>query len=143
MKEDLFSTDERVAYKGQIFSAPMDWKDIQQQLEDLESRDSFISLPVTGELLAKRVQVALGSGLVDLNKCIREATIRRPVVVRLIQMFRDKGHPDYQKQSMDDVRLRVAQLTPTDEPNIPMPLRLVSGTRKNYNKRWIVVIRLF
>ena len=78
----------------------------------------YVALPVTGDLLAARVQVAIGSGLVDLNKCIREATIRRPIVVRLIEMHRAKGHPDYQKQSMDQVRPRVRDLAPSDEPTI-------------------------
>ena len=68
--------------------------------------------------MAARVQVAIGSGLVDLNKCIREATIRRPIVARFIEMHRAKGHPDYQKQSMDQVRLRVRDLAPSDEPTI-------------------------
>ena len=119
LNNDMYSANQRIAYKGQVFSAPMNWVDIQEQLEEMDRKGVFVALPVTRELLVARVQVAIGSGLVDLNKCIREATIRRPIVLRLIQMHREKGHPDYQKQTMEDVRRRVQELAGTDEPAIP------------------------
>ena len=122
LHQAMYSASQRVAYKGQIFSAPMNWVDIQEQLEEMDRDAVYVALPVTREVLAARVQVAIGSGLVDLNKCIREATIRRPIVVRLIEMHREKGHVDYQKQSMEDVRRRVQELAPTDEPTIPTGL---------------------
>ena len=122
LHEAMYSANQRVAYKGQIFSAPMNWLDIQKQLEEMDRDAVYVSLPVTKEVLAARVQVAIGSGLVDLNKCIREATVRRPIVVRLIEMHRERMHPDYQQQLMEDVRRRVQELAPTDEPTIPTGL---------------------
>ena len=122
LHEAMYSANQRVAYKGQILSAPMNWLGIQKQLEEMDRDAVYVSLPVTKEVLAARVQVAIGSGLVDLNKCIREATVRRPIVVRLIEMHRERMHPDYQQQLMEDVRRRVQELAPTDEPTTPIGL---------------------
>jgi len=119
MHEKMFQSDSRVAFKGQVFSAPMDWKHVQEQLEDLDSQDAHIVLPITGEILASRVQVQISAGLVDLNKCIKEATVRRNVVVQLIRMHRDAGHPDYRRCKMEDVILKAHELADTDEPTIP------------------------
>jgi len=122
MHEKMFQSDSRIAFKGQVFSAPMDWNRMQEQLEDLDSQDVHIVLPVTGAILASRVQVQISAGLVDLNKCIKEATVRRNVVVQLIRMHRDAGHPDYQRCNMADVALKARELADTDEPTIPAGL---------------------
>ena len=68
-------------FKGQLFSAPMDWQHMLGQLQELDTAPC-ISLPVVGAALAARVQLAISSGLVDLNKHIREATVRRDIVVQ-------------------------------------------------------------
>ena len=52
-------------------------------------------MPVLGEVLAARVRIVIASGLVDLNALIKQATVRRNVVVQLIKMHRDAHHPDY------------------------------------------------
>ena len=52
---------------------------------------------------------------VDLNKCIREATVRCDVLVQLIRMLRDAGHPDYQHLHMGEVERRAHELASTDE----------------------------
>ena len=36
MKDAMYQHSTRVAFKGQVFSAPMDWNNLQQQLEDME-----------------------------------------------------------------------------------------------------------
>ena len=61
-----------VALKGQLYSAPMDWASIQQQIESMERKEVNIALPITGALLEARVRLSIASGLVDLNKYIRE-----------------------------------------------------------------------
>ena len=58
----------RVLFKGQLFSAPMDWAGILEQLEKSGSEDPLISLPVQGAVLAARVRVTIAAGLVDLNR---------------------------------------------------------------------------
>ena len=58
----------------------------------------------------------------DLNKLLRQATVRRNVVEQLIRMRRDAGHPDYQRLDLADVRRRVRELATSDEPEIPSGL---------------------
>ena len=122
MHDPLFSNEGRVAYKGQLFSAPMDWSSMMEQLQSMEKEETLISLPVTGAVLAQRVRLAITSGLTELNKCLKQATVRRNVAVQLIRMHRDANHPDYQRQSLRDIDLRARELAPTDEPAIPMGL---------------------
>ena len=47
----------------------------------------------------------------DIGKYIREATVRRDVVVRLILMLKDSGHIDYQHLSRRNVEERARLLT--------------------------------
>ena len=116
MMETMYSADARVAYKGQVFSTAMDWNETQKQLEAFDNDATLVAdLPLTGEILEARVAVSISSGLVDLNKCIKEATVRRNVVVQLIRMHRDSGHPQYQRLNMADVERRAKLLTPDDD----------------------------
>ena len=119
MHAPLYQNEGRVQFKGQLFSAPMDWNSITEQLQRMEKQETLISLPVSGAVLAQRVKLAITAGLTDLNKCIQQATIRRNVVVQLIRMQRDAGHPDYQQQDLAKVALRAKMMTPTDDPSIP------------------------
>ena len=66
----------------------MDWAAIQQQSQQLGKEESAVSLPVVGSVLASRVQIAIASDLVDLDKCIKQATVRRPIVIQFICMQR-------------------------------------------------------
>ena len=90
----LYQVDGRIAYKGQLFSAPMDWTHMVDQLQKLEKGLVHPCLPITGKILESRVRLVISSGLVDL-KLIKQATVRRHIVVQLIAMHRDAGHPDY------------------------------------------------
>ena len=112
----------RVLFKGQLFSAPMDWPGLLEQLERAAQEEPLIALPVQGAILAARVRVTIAAGLVDLNKLLRQATVRRNVVEQLIRMRKDAGHPDYQHVNMEEVHRRTRQLATTDEPEIPSGL---------------------
>ena len=104
MNDAMYSSERRVAFKGQVFSAPMDWAGLQKQLQLMDKNETPICLPITGEVLMSRVRLSITSGLVDLNKHMREATVRRDIVVQLIRMHKDAGHPDYQSINMEDVK---------------------------------------
>ena len=125
LEEKMYQAPRRVAFKGQVFSAPMDWNHLLEQLAANESQQTHISLPHTGAVLASKVRVLISSGIIDLNKYIRQATVRRNVVVQLIRMFKDTGHMDYQHVNMDDVKKRSQDLASTDEPAIPLGLQEV------------------
>ena len=68
-----------------------------------------------GAVLAQRVRVVVTAGLVDVNKLLRQATVRRNIVVQLIRMHRDANHPDYQRDSMEAMEIRARELAATDE----------------------------
>ena len=112
----------RVLFKGQLFSAPMDWPGLLEQLEKTAQEEALVALPVQGAILAARVRVTIAAGLVDLNKLLRQATVRRNVVEQLIRMRKDAGHPDYQHVNMEEVHRRTRQLATADEPEIPSGL---------------------
>lgn len=118
LNDQLFANEGRIAYRGQIFSVPMDWRNIidQLQLADLwrdtrtqtaeypasvetsrqramhaemtEMRDAekHISLPATGAVLAQRVRIFVAAGLDELNKLLKQATVRCDIVVQIIQI---------------------------------------------------------
>ena len=52
--DTLYEGSGRVMFKGQLFSAPMNWDDLVEQLERLEASETHISLPVVGAVLASR-----------------------------------------------------------------------------------------
>ena len=120
--DNIYETRGRVMFKGQLFSAPMNWDAMLEQLKNMEDQEPYISLPVQGAVLAARVRISIASGLVDLNRLLRQATVRRNVVVQLIRMRRDSGHPDYKTVDMRSVERSSQQLAPTNEPAIPSGL---------------------
>ena len=127
LHEAMYASEVRTAFKGQIFSAPMDWRSMLQQLEEVEKKEvrrctqerQGPDLPVLGQALAARVQIDIKGGLVNIAKNLKQATVRRDIVVQLIRMWHDAGHPDYKFICMKNVKQRAKQLAPTDEPTIP------------------------
>ena len=110
----------RTAFKGQVFTTPMQWDSMLEQLENMHKNETFRSVPITGEALVARVQIAIRSGLIELNRYIKQATIRRPIIERLIKMWHDVGHPDFQQLNWVVVREKIGNLTLTDEPTVPI-----------------------
>ena len=119
LHDKMYQATSRIAFKGQVFSAPMDWNSTLEQLQDMEKKDTLVCLPKVGKVLESEVRICISAGLVSLKNHIREATVRRHVVVQLIRMFKDAGHPDYAKQDMAAVELRARELTDSDDAAIP------------------------
>ena len=119
MHDPLYQIDGRIAYKGQLFSAPMDWNNMVDQLEKMGNHEVHVSLPVTGAVLASRVRLVIASGLVDLNKLLKQATVRKHIVLALIALQRDAGHPDYQQLNMREVAENAEELASSDAAVLP------------------------
>ena len=96
---------------------------MQDQLKQLGAGERVVDLPITGALLEKRVRLSISSGLVDLNKYIKQATVRFDVMVQLIALHKAAGKPDYQHLDMDRVRQRAFDLNPFSEAAIPFGLQ--------------------
>ena len=45
LRERMYQASSRVAFKGQVFSAPMDWKNVLQQLDDMDHNETQIVFP--------------------------------------------------------------------------------------------------
>ena len=69
--------------------------------------------------MAAKVRITISSGLVDLNRHLKQATVRRNVVVQLIRMFKDANHEDYRHLDMATVQRKAEELASTDEPTVP------------------------
>ena len=67
MNLPMFSHEGRTAYKGQLFSAPLDWQSCLHQLQQMENSEEQIALPVMGAVLEARVSIVISAGLTDLN----------------------------------------------------------------------------
>ena len=136
MHEKMFSADVRTAFKGQIFSAPMDWKNIINQLEQISSQESYICHPMDTRVLAARVQLQIHAGLVDLNSLIKQATVRRHIIVQLIRMWRDAGHPDYKNAFLEKgFHQRLHALNPINKIEISMASQpCLNGTYKKQDE---------
>ena len=104
-----------------------------EQIKEIEASPRIADLPVTGEILAKRVRVSVAAGLVDLNKILREVTVRFDVIVRLIQMHKDAGHADYAHVNMLRVRELAKSLNPSEEPTVPLGIaELLDGSEDEH-----------
>ena len=123
LHDAMYASEQRTAFKGQLYSAPMDWRSVVDQLQTLENDVRIVDLPVIGELLEKKVKISITSGLVDLNRYIKQATVRYSIMVRLIAMHHAAGEADYRYVNMKNVEERAKVLNPTDEAIVPDCLR--------------------
>ena len=93
------------------------------ELTEMHETEKHISLPVAGAVLAQRVRIVVTAGLVELNKLLKQATVRRDIVAQLIRLHRDANHPDYQRDGMKEIEIKARQLAPKVadgmEPAIP------------------------
>ena len=120
--DTMYQAKARVAFRASLFSAPFDWHILGEQLRKAEQHEGHIVLPHVGEVLASIVNFHISSGLICMSKHLKHTNVRRPIVVQLIRMFRDAGHPDYQHLYMEDVQRRANQLAKADDVSIPLGL---------------------
>ena len=66
-----------------------------------------------------------------LNKVLKEATVRVDIVIRLISMLKDSGHPDFERVEMREVERLAWNLVPRNtsgqEPTVPVGVLDVMG----------------
>ena len=65
-----------------MFSTPLGWQSCLQQLQQMENSEEQIALPVMEAVLGARVSIVISAGLTNLNTLLKQATVRRPVVVQ-------------------------------------------------------------
>ena len=57
MHEEMYQATKRIAYRGQVFSAPMNVHDVASQLEAVDRAEARVPLPHVGSVLANIVQL--------------------------------------------------------------------------------------
>ena len=116
--EKAWMNRHRLAARGNATSFPLAWEDLVEQLQGLETRLQVSGLPRSGQELAEVVNVMIksndgsreekGEGLRDI---LHQASVRRHVVVGLIQEAVRRQHPAYKSVEMERV-LEKAQSLP-------------------------------
>ena len=114
----------RMAARGNATSFPLPWEDLLKQLQDGEKLAQLgqqVSLPRTGKDLGNIVSIILKTSAgddteKDVAKLIHQCTVRRHVVVKLIETMKQRGHRAYTHVDMEAVKKNAQALPKTDIP---------------------------
>ena len=120
----------RIAARGNATTFPLPWEQVLAQLQGLdETREGTVApaLPRTGEDLSDFVTVLLKSCDEEiteesLRRLLHAATVRRAVVVKLIENACARGHRAFRAVCMEDVHRRAAALP---ENGVPSAVRVL------------------
>lgn len=105
------------------------------ELKKLQDGDKeAVQLPRWGDDLSKVVQVVLTSVNEEEERLhlITTSTVRRAVVVNLIEAMVERGHPEYREFNMEDIRKRAACI-PVG-PTVPENVRAVMSGNLNIDE---------
>ena len=130
MDELLQNNARRIAARGNATTFPLPWEQVLAQLQDFEeSREGTRgpALPRTGEDLSDFVTVLLKSCDEEitedsLRRLLHAATVRRAVVIKLIENACARGHRAFRTVCMADVHKRAAELP---ENGVPRAVRVL------------------
>ena len=62
MHHRFLQAEERVGFRGHVFSAPMAWQDIMQQIDEIDQQQARVVLPHVGAVLASIVHLQMSGG---------------------------------------------------------------------------------
>ena len=113
--ENAWMNRHRLAARGNATTFPLAWENLVEQLQDLEGEKAVSLLPRTGQELAEVVRVLLKSNAAEdkaesIKDILHQATVRRDVVLRLIDAAVRRRHPAYRQVSMEQVALKAQDL---------------------------------
>lgn len=102
----------RMAARGNATSFPLSWEDLFKQLQDGEEMAKLgqqVSLPRTGSDLASIVSVLLKTAAGDdterdVARLIHQCVVRRDIVVKMIEIMKERGHKAYKHVDMEQVK---------------------------------------
>ena len=122
MHDKSFRGNHRIAYRACV-QRPMELLDIVRQLDEVDQTRATVALPHTGKVLATIVQIHISGSLQGITKYIKQATVRKGTVQRLIILQADSGNRDYESYRSDgtgnadelkDMQERLRDLTHED-----------------------------
>ena len=113
-----------MAARGNATSFPLPWEDLLKQLQDGDQMAQLgkqVSLPRTGAELGNIVHILLKTAggdetEKDLARLIHQCTVRRDVVVKLIETMKQRGHRAYTHVDMAEVEKNAESLPVKDIP---------------------------
>ena len=106
----------RVAVRGNITLFAMPIAEVLQMLVEYDAKPC--DLPRTGPELQEVVRILVKGGGDSIKNVIVQATMRRAVVVKLIEDGVRRGHPNYTRVDLDRVRAKAAR--PVEEGGLPV-----------------------
>ena len=121
---DVHANTHRMAARGNATSFPLPWEDLLLQLHASDrcaSAGAGIPLPRAGVELANVVSMLLKTAGGDDDgqasaRFIHQATVRRKVVIHLIEELKGRGHSAYVNVDLEDVKERAKALPENDIP---------------------------
>ena len=114
--ENAWMNDYRLAARGNATTFPLAWENLVEQLQSIGDIKSPNLLPRTGHQLAEVVRVLIKSNAAEketaesLTHILHQATVRRHVVLTLIQTAVNRNHPAYQHLDMEQVLMKASEL---------------------------------
>ena len=106
----------RVAVRGNITLFAMPLSDIVQMMKEYDAKPC--ELPRTGAELKEVVCILIKSGGDSAKAVIAEATVRRSIVLKVIEDGIRRGHPSYTHVNMDRVRVKAS--LPVEQGGLPV-----------------------
>ena len=123
-REPAVGPKQKVGAKGNITAFMIPWEKIAAMLKGVDSSETM--LPRCGSALSEIIVVTLkhyGTSDGEIKKLLSECTVRRDVVLRLIQTMVDRGHRGYKSVDMAAVRAHAkSNLVPKSDgmtPTVP------------------------
>jgi len=118
LDQEVHNNSFRIAARGNVTSFPLPWQDLLQELRGhVESEDAaeVLDLPHTGSELSNFVSILLKTSDGDdttenLASFIHQATVRRDVVIDLIEGAKRRGHRAYRGVNLERMRAKATQL---------------------------------
>ena len=105
--------DRKPTVRGHLLSSPIRWAELMEAMKQASLDRPFTALPHTGAILAARVQVQISSAATDAVRYLSQAKVRAEVVVELIRLLKDTGHPDFADVDMAAVTRKAKRELPT------------------------------
>ena len=129
-KEQVHMQSHRAGARGNFTAFHLPWEQIFKKFGEIENDTNALELPRTGQRLSELVQVVLmAQGETFDERIVSQATVRRNVVVKLIQCLHDRGHRNYVGLNMADVTKHAENLVPNandgNDPRIPDEVRVI------------------
>ena len=138
--EKVHGQKNRLGARGNMTAFQVPWETVFEELHQIREAAS-VQLPRVGMDLLQVVQVLFqhnGNEIDDEQKArlLKSATVRREVVIRLIEEMVKCGHRDYVNLDMEVVKKRALELPATDEHGrgkVPSVVYTVLETRGDHN----------